>query len=96
MKQADPGLKLTSRRMRKREFLDEINRVVPWSALLELVSAHAPVGNKGRPPFSLETMLRTHFMQQWFTPKHAMALHSRANSLQIFLFKGAAPRPVRL
>jgi IS5 family transposase len=45
---------------------------------VELVTAHAPVGNKGRPPFPVETMLRTHFMQQWFTlsdPAMEEALH---------------------
>ena len=31
MKQADLGLNLTMKRTRKREFLDEMNRVVPWS-----------------------------------------------------------------
>jgi IS5 family transposase len=78
MKQADLGLNLTTKRTREREFLDEMNRVVPWSALVELVSAHAPVGNKGHPPFPLETMLRVHFMQQWFTlsdPAMEEALH---------------------
>ena len=78
MKQADLGLNLTTKRTRKREFLDEMNRVVPWSALVELVAAHAPVANKGRPPFPLETMLRIHFMQQWFTlsdPAMEEALH---------------------
>ena len=78
MKQADLGLNLATKRTRKREFLDEMNRVVPWSALVELVAAHAPVGNKGRPPFPVETMLRIHFMQQWFTlsdPAMEEALH---------------------
>ena len=60
MKQADLGLNLTT----KREFLDEMNRVVPWAALVELVAPHAPQGKRGRPPFSSETMLRAHFMQQ--------------------------------
>ena len=32
MKQSDLGLKLTTRCTRKREFLDEMDRVVPWSA----------------------------------------------------------------
>jgi IS5 family transposase len=59
MKQADLGLNLTTRRTRKREFLDEMHRVVPWSALVELVTAHAPVGNKGRPSFPLETVVGT-------------------------------------
>ena len=78
MKQADLGLNLTTKRTRKREFLDEMNRVVPWAALVELVAPYAPQGKRGRPPFSVETMLRVHFMQQWFTlsdPAMEEALH---------------------
>ena len=78
MKQADLGLNLTTKRTRKREFLDEMNRVVPWAALVELVAPFAPEGKRGRPPFSVETMLRVHFMQQWFTlsdPAMEEALH---------------------
>ena len=66
MKQADLGLNLSTKRTRKREFLDEMNRVVPWGALVALVTPHAPAGRRGRPPFPVETMLRIHFMQQWF------------------------------
>ena len=66
MKQTDLGLNLSTKRTRKREFLDEMNRVVPWAALVALVTPHAPAGRRGRPPFPAETMLRIHFMQQWF------------------------------
>lgn len=66
MKQADLGLNLSTKRARKRESLDEMNRVVPWAALVALVTPHAPAGRRGRPPFPVETMLRIHFMQQWF------------------------------
>ena len=66
MRQADLGLNLSTKRTRKREFLDEMNRVVPWAALVALVTPHAPAGRRGRPPFPVETMLRIHFMQQWF------------------------------
>ncbi len=78
MKQADLGLNLTTKRTRKREFLAQMERVVPWPALVELVAPHAPEGKKGRPPFAVETMLRIHFMQQWFTlsdPAMEEALH---------------------
>jgi len=78
MKQADLGLNLTTKRTRKREFLDEMNHVVPWPSLVELVTPYAPEGKKGRPPFPVETMLRIHFMQQWFTlsdPAMEEALH---------------------
>ena len=55
-------------RTRKREFLDEMNLVVPWAALVSLISPHAPApGAKGgRPLFAVKTMLRIHFVQQWF------------------------------
>src|SRR5690349_9318799 len=67
MKQADLGLNLSTKRTRKREFLEQMDRVVPWAALVALVSPYAPEGRRGRPPFPVETMLRIHFMQQWFT-----------------------------
>ena len=41
-KQADLGLNLTTKRTRKREFLDEMERVVPWQALVNLVTPYAP------------------------------------------------------
>ena len=66
MKQADLGLNLTTKRTRKREFLDEMERVVPWQALVDLITPFAPDGKRGRPPFPVETMLRVHFMQQWW------------------------------
>ena len=44
-----------------------MERVVPWAALVALVAPYYPEGRTGRPPFSLETMLRTHFLQQWFS-----------------------------
>ena len=78
MKQTDLGLSLTTKRTRKREFLAQMDRVVPWAALVELVAPYAPEGKKGRPPFAVETMLRIHFMQQWFTlsdPAMEEALH---------------------
>ena len=78
MKQASLGLGNSTKRTRKREFLAEMERVVPWAALVELVAPFAPEGRRGRPPFLVETMLRIHFMQQWFTlsdPAMEEALH---------------------
>jgi IS5 family transposase len=81
MKQTDLGLNLGTKRTRKREFLDEMNRVVPWAELVALIAPFAPEGKRGRPPFATETMLRIHFMQQWFTlsdPAMEEALHDVA------------------
>ena len=67
MKQSSLDLSLIVRKTRKREFLAEMAAVVPWAALVELIAPCYPEGKNGRPPFALETMLRVHFMQQWFT-----------------------------
>jgi IS5 family transposase len=67
MKQTDLGLNLTSKRTRKGEFLAQMERVVPWAELVDLIAPYYPEGKNGRPPFALEAMLRVHFMQQWFS-----------------------------
>ena len=75
---ASTGFERVTKRTRKREFLDEMNLVVPWSELIGLIQPHAPAGKTGRPPFAVATMLRIHFMQQWFglsDPAMEEALH---------------------
>ena len=47
-------------------FLDEMEVVVPWKALLGLIEPHYPVAGRGRRPYPLESMLRVHLMQNWF------------------------------
>ena len=67
MKQSSLDLSLSTRRTRKQEFLSQMERVVPWAVLVDLIAPYYPEGKNGRPPFALQTMLRIHFMQQWFT-----------------------------
>ena len=60
----------TAKKSTKREkFLAEMDQVVPWGALIELIEPHYPkTGSKGgRPPYPLATMLRIHLMQQWYS-----------------------------
>lgn len=78
MKQQSLGLGQSNKRTRRREFLSEMERVVPWTELVALVSPYLPEGRRGRPPFEAEAMLRIHFMQQWFNlsdPAMEDALH---------------------
>ena len=67
MKQSTLNLNLSVKKTRKQVFLAQMEEVVPWAALVELIAPYYPEGRTGRPPFSLLTMLRIHFMQQWFT-----------------------------
>ena len=78
MQQTDLGLNLSTKKTRKREFLEQMQQVVPWKDLVTLIAPYAPEGRKGRPPFPVEMLLRIHFMQQWFTlsdPAMEEALH---------------------
>jgi IS5 family transposase len=78
MKQISLGLNLSTKKTRKREFLGEMERVVPWKVLVEIVEPYWPKGKTGRPAFAIETMLRIHYMQQWFglsDPAMEEALH---------------------
>lgn len=67
MKQVPLNLNLNIKKTRKQVFLEQMEQVVPWAALVALIAPYYPEGRTGRPPFSLMTMLRIHFMQQWFT-----------------------------
>ena len=75
---AATGFELAAKRTRKREFLDEMDQVIPWPELLALIAPYAPSGKTGRPPFALEVMLRIHLLQQFFghsDPAMEEALH---------------------
>ena len=55
------------RKQTRRElFLAEMEHVVPWTSLLAQIAPHYPKAGRGRQPYALETMLRIHFLQQWY------------------------------
>lgn len=51
---------------RREVFLAEMDKVIPWASLLKLIEPLYPSGDRGRPPYPLETMLRVHLLQNWF------------------------------
>jgi len=66
MKQSSLGLSNTTKRTRKREFLDAMELVVPWAELVSLIEPYAPEGGRrGQQPFAVQTLLRIHFMHVW-------------------------------
>jgi IS5 family transposase len=78
MKQLGLGLNMSTKKTRKREFLEEMERVVPWGVLVQIVEPHYPKAKTGRPPSGIETMLRIRYLQQCFglsDPAMEEALH---------------------
>jgi IS5 family transposase len=55
------------KKTRREVFLEEINQVIPWAALVKRIEPFYPVAAQGRRPYSLEAMLRVHLMQNFFT-----------------------------
>lgn len=78
MKQLGLGLNLSTQKTRRRELLEKMERVVPWSAGVQAVQPCHLKAKTGRPPFPIETMRRIHDLQQWFAlsdPTMEAALH---------------------
>ena len=56
---------VVKKQTRREKFLSEMEKVVPWSALLSLIASFYPVqGPQGGR--LAETMLRIHLMQNWY------------------------------
>ena len=54
------------KKTRREVFLEEMEQVVPWKALLKVIEPHYPMAGRGRRPYPLLAMLRVHLMQNWF------------------------------
>jgi transposase, IS5 family len=60
------GFERYGRKSKRELFLEEMDKIVPWAGLVDLVQPYYPKGEQGRPPIGLERMLRLYFLQQWF------------------------------
>ena len=54
------------RKTKREEFLESMDRIIPWDHWINLIREHYPSGKRGRPPRGIETMLRMYLMQNWF------------------------------
>jgi IS5 family transposase len=61
------GFERYGKKTRRAAFLEEMEQVVPWSALCALVEPHYPKAGNGRRPVGIERMMRIYFLQQWFS-----------------------------
>ena len=62
----DRGFDQYRKPTRREQFLETMDRIVPWQALCAVVEPFYPKAGNGRPPIGLERMLRIHFLQHWF------------------------------
>ena len=64
---AEGGFDRFHKKTRREQFLEDMDRVIPWEELVNVVKPHYPGGKgPGRPPIGIERMLRIYFLQHWF------------------------------
>lgn len=51
---------------KKREFLDEIERTVPWEKWVSIIKPYYYKGERGNKPYDLERMLRIYLVQNLY------------------------------
>jgi IS5 family transposase len=95
---AEEGFERFRKPTRREQFLEEMERVIPWSGLCGVIEPFYPKGKgAGRPPIGIERMLRIHFLQHWFNlsdPAVEEALYdSRAMRRFVGIDLGREPVP---
>lgn len=53
-------------RTKKKEFLDEIERIIPWSEWMAIIQPYYYKGERGNKPYDLERMLRIYMIQNLY------------------------------
>ena len=57
---------LAQTKTRKREFLSQMNCIIPWSEWIGIIKPYYYKGERGNKPYELETMLRIHLLQELY------------------------------
>ena len=57
---------LAQAKTRKKEFLEQMNKIIPWGEWVSLVEPCYYKGERGNKPFNLELMLRLHVLQNLY------------------------------
>lgn len=60
---ADLDYQNKKRKPRREKFLEQMDGLIPWEDMEERIRPYYPRGERGRPPYSVSTMLRVHVVQ---------------------------------
>ncbi len=86
---ADGGFEKYRKKTRKEQFLEEMNSIIPWRELTEVVEPFYPrPKGAGRRPIGIERMLRIHFIQHWFNLSDPAAEEALYDSRALRQFVG--------
>jgi IS5 family transposase len=64
---ADIEYESRKRKTKREEFLEMMDKIIPWDKWVSIIEPYYPSGKRGRPTRGIETMLRMYFLQIWFS-----------------------------
>ena len=73
---------------KKREFLDEIERIVPWEKWVSIIKSYYYKGERGNKPYDLERMLRIYLVQNLYNLSDMAAVAEVIDSRAFSDFRG--------
>lgn len=82
------GFEKYAKTTKRAQFLNDMDRIIPWGDLCDLIAPVYPVAGNGRPPRELEMMLRVYFLQQWFNLSDPAAEDALYDSVSMRRFIG--------
>ena len=86
----------TKGKTRRQQFLERMDRLVPWEELEGRIAPVYPQRGRGRRPYPLRVMLRIHCLQLWFNlsdPGMEQELYDSRSMLEFAGLSLAAPIP---
>ena len=79
---------LAQARSRKKEFLEQMERIIPWSEWIGIVKPHYYKGERGNKSYELEIMLRIHLLQELYDLADMAAMNEVIDSRAFSEFCG--------
>lgn len=86
---SDAGFEKYKKKTRKEQFLEEMEKIIPWQELTQVIEPFYPnPEGAGRRPVGIERMLRIHFIQHWFNLSDPAAEEALYDSRALRQFVG--------
>jgi len=86
---SEAGFEKYRKKTRKEQFLEEMDSIIPWKELTEVIEPFYPKPKgAGRRPIGIERMLRIHFIQHWFNLSDPAAEEALYDSRSLRQFVG--------
>ena len=79
---------LSQVRTKKRDFLGEIDRIIPWEEWMNLIKPYYYKGERGNKPYDLERMLRIYLVQNLYNLSDMAAVAEVIDSRAFSDFRG--------